>query len=81
MFFDIHMLGKAGCIGKMRAIGNIILFIEVLDRLLPQFQALFKTTEGEALIFYFKTVWAAKQPARSEGISVLIVSAGDYVMF
>jgi len=80
MFFDIHVFGKTGCIGKVGAIGDIIVVVEIFHGFLPQLQALLKTAEGQPLTCLVKTVWPAKQSARSKRIAVLIISTIEHVL-
>jgi hypothetical protein len=46
---------------------DIIFGVEIFHGFLPYFQTLLKTTKGKPLVFFFKSVWAAKQPQGAKG--------------
>ena len=54
-------------IGKVWAIGDIIVVVEIFHRFWPQLQALLKAAEGQPLTCFVKTVWLAKHPQRAKG--------------
>ena len=68
------MLCETIAVPDVGAYGDIVFFLDVFQGSGPEVQALLKTTEGQALVFFIKTVWPAEQPAWGKRPSLFIIS-------
>ena len=75
MLFDIHVLGKTGTVFNMRAHGDIVFFVDTFQGSGPEVQALLKTTEDQALVLLFKTVWPTEQVAGGEWPAIVVIAS------
>jgi len=74
MLFDIHMLCETIAVPDVRAYGDIVFSLDVFQGSSLEVQALLKTTEGQALVFFIKPVWPAEQPAGGKRPPLFIIS-------
>ena len=67
MLFYIHMLCETIAVFDVGAYGDIVFFPDIFQCCGPEVQALLKTTEGQALVFFIKSVGSAEQTAGGKG--------------
>jgi len=58
----------------MRTHGDIVFFLDAFQSSGPEVEALLKTAEGQALVFFIKTVWPAEQSTGSKRPSLFIIA-------
>ena len=57
------------------------MMLQIFQSLVSEFKALFKAAEGQALMFFIKSVGSAKESTRCKGPAVLVIAALKECLF